>query len=153
LERFAKLYENYLRNGTRRPKAAQEDQAGLGAILKKTRDVSAHRHKEHQKRAWKGSRNSTRTICATAQEDQKQHKKTKADLGAILKKARDVSTQRHKEHQKRTWRGSRNSMRTICALAQRRPRRTRVQSSGSLGTYLRNGTRRPERTQKSMPEL
>jgi multidrug resistance efflux pump len=32
-----------------------------------------------------------RAICATAQEDQKQHKKTKADLGAILKKARNVS--------------------------------------------------------------
>jgi hypothetical protein len=71
---------------------AQEDQkqhkktkADLGAILKKARDVSAHRHKERQKRIWKGSRNSTRTICATAQEDQKQHKKTKADLGAIIK--------------------------------------------------------------------
>jgi hypothetical protein len=90
---------------------AQEDQkqhkktkADLGAILKKARDVSAHRHKERQKRIWKGSRNSTRTICATAQEDQKQPKKTKADLGAIIK---------HKERQARE---------SICALAQRTPK-------------------------------
>jgi hypothetical protein len=48
---------------------------------------------------------------------------------------------RHKEHQKRTWKGSRNSMRAICAPTQRTPEADLERFTQLYENYVRTGTK------------
>jgi hypothetical protein len=63
----------YLREGTKNTKS------GLGKVRVTLWKLSAQRHKEHQSGLGCNYQEASGRICATAQDDQKQHKKTKAD--------------------------------------------------------------------------